>query len=416
MEVDSIEDFFGPEAFAGLKENIKQQWEANRQRIDSLIAVRKVNEKAHAPMLPWEGISESLRKGRISLPPSCMWLPERPTPSFSPPLLQSISTSILAASQHRVMVDDPVSQSQFLQHFVPSGPSDLGMPTAHGAHTSSTTAAAMGDGSIPSGSKEGEFSRAVSSFSPLPATFEELCQIQTSTVHRPKVMTDSANFGTTDGPASHIAALGGQLALSRAAFVPGGAAAQASTAPSWRSPKPKVTPSAFSGNMSACLGDMMEALTGGRQALFTAGFSGPDASTSRSLSSLSGGGGWGARAEGRGRQPPARGSPNPEATSPIDSGSNEKSWSEGWHGRRGAASSSPLGWSSAKAAQHSGSSGQGGSHDRSATMPVLGSPALLTKTKLEPIMSPAVSRLQQWALSPAATGFPAVHNDVPFQS
>ena len=43
MEVDSIEDFFGPEAFAGLKENIKQQWEANRQRIDSLIAVRKVN-------------------------------------------------------------------------------------------------------------------------------------------------------------------------------------------------------------------------------------------------------------------------------------------------------------------------------------------------------------------------------------
>ena len=46
MEVDSIEDFFGPEAFAGLKENIKQQWEANRQRIDSLIAVRKVNTGA----------------------------------------------------------------------------------------------------------------------------------------------------------------------------------------------------------------------------------------------------------------------------------------------------------------------------------------------------------------------------------
>ena len=50
MEVDSIEDFFGPEAFAGLKENIKQQWEANRQRIDSLIAVRKVS---YSQVLLW---------------------------------------------------------------------------------------------------------------------------------------------------------------------------------------------------------------------------------------------------------------------------------------------------------------------------------------------------------------------------
>ena len=53
MEVDSIEDFFGPEAFAGLKENIKQQWEANRQRIDSLIAVRKVSYRACTQVLSW---------------------------------------------------------------------------------------------------------------------------------------------------------------------------------------------------------------------------------------------------------------------------------------------------------------------------------------------------------------------------
>ena len=55
MEVDSIEDFFGPEAFSGLKENIKQQWEANRQRIDSLIAVRKVSYMACTQLQPWGG-------------------------------------------------------------------------------------------------------------------------------------------------------------------------------------------------------------------------------------------------------------------------------------------------------------------------------------------------------------------------
>ena len=43
MEVDSVEDFFGPEAFEGLKVMIKQQWEANRQRIRNILAVRKVN-------------------------------------------------------------------------------------------------------------------------------------------------------------------------------------------------------------------------------------------------------------------------------------------------------------------------------------------------------------------------------------
>lgn len=42
LEVDSVEDFFGPEAFACLKDLIKQQWEVNRKRIDNIMAVRKV--------------------------------------------------------------------------------------------------------------------------------------------------------------------------------------------------------------------------------------------------------------------------------------------------------------------------------------------------------------------------------------
>ena len=332
-----------------------------------------------------------------------------PQSLYPPPLIQSISTSILAASQHRVMVDDPVSQSQFLQHFVPSGPSDLGMAAvAHGRDTSSSAVAAAattGGEPGPSGRREGELSRTGLSFSPLPATFEELCRIQTST----HVSTDPADPKAvvpvpTDGPARHATTtLSGQSqALSRAAFVPGGTAAVAqqqassSTTPSWRSPKPKVSPSDFSGNMSACLGDMMEALMGGRQALSRAGLSGPAASTSRSLSSLSGGGGWGGA-----HQPSARGSPHPEAmASSLDSGS---SWRDAGRGRGGAVSSSPLGWSSGKGVQHSGRSGRGGGYDRSATLPVLGSPALLAKTKLEPIMSSAVSLLVTWVTPLGAT-------------
>ena len=266
--------------------------------------------------------------------------------------------------------------------------------------SSVATAAATGVGeSGPSGRREAEVIRAAMSFSPLPATFEELCQIQTAT----HVGTDPADSKAvvpipTGGPARHATTtLSGQSALSRAAFVPGVAAAaqqqaSSSTAPSWRSPKPKVSPSDFSGNMSACLGDMMEALMGGRQALSRAGLSGPAPPTSRSLSSLSGGGGWGgARAmAGSGDQPSARGSPHPEAVaSSLNSGS---SWRDGGRGRGGTVSSSPLGWSSGKGAQHGGS-GRGGSYDRSATLPVLGSPALLAKTKLEPIMSSAVSSL-----------------------
>ena len=42
MEVDSVENFFGPEAFACLKATITQQWEVNRTRIDNILAVRKV--------------------------------------------------------------------------------------------------------------------------------------------------------------------------------------------------------------------------------------------------------------------------------------------------------------------------------------------------------------------------------------
>ena len=266
--------------------------------------------------------------------------------------------------------------------------------------SAATVAAATGGETGPSGRREGELSRTGLSFSPLPATFEELCHIQTST----HISTNPADSKAvvpipTDGTARHTTtALSGQSALSRAAFVPGGAAAAAqqqassSTAPSWRSSKPKVSPSDFSGNMSACLGDMMEALMGGRQALSRAGLSGPAPPTSRSLSSLSGGGGWGgARAmAGSGDQPSARGSPHPEAVaSSLDSGT---SWRDGGRGRGGAVSSSPLGWSSGKGVQH-GSSGRGSSNDRIATLPVLGSPALFAKTKLEPIMSSAVSLL-----------------------
>ena len=42
MEVDSVEDFFGPDAFIGLKAMIRQQWEVNGQRIRNILAVRKV--------------------------------------------------------------------------------------------------------------------------------------------------------------------------------------------------------------------------------------------------------------------------------------------------------------------------------------------------------------------------------------
>ena len=42
MEVDSVEDFFGPDAFEGLKSMIRQQWEVNHQRITNILAVRKV--------------------------------------------------------------------------------------------------------------------------------------------------------------------------------------------------------------------------------------------------------------------------------------------------------------------------------------------------------------------------------------
>ena len=155
-----------------------------------------------------------------------------------------------------------------------------------------------------------------------------------------------------------------------------------------------MSPGAFAGSMSACLGDMMETLvSGGRQTVLTvssatapstaaaASRATPDSQASPDLripSSLSfsslgptaRGGGGGGDAESRVPHPAA---PLPEFTASILA-------------PRDASHSptlglSPLGWSLTAA---------GGGQHLKGPSPMLNSPTLHTKTKLQPIMSTTV--------------------------
>ena len=232
---------------------------------------------------------------------------------------QMINTSILAASQHRAMEDDPVSQSQFLEHFVPPGPTDLGISLSH---LSSPTVV---QSSSPNPSRADGFQARgphPAASTPLPATFAEICQIQTSTVHPLPALCTASSPGISGG--GKVGSDWDNLDISSSGFLPrasrllqaqGIASNNKNHPSSWIAPgcyptafdmgqigrvspqafyqgmeaKPtRVDPSAFSGNMSACLGDMMDALTRGNQSVWDGRHAGGSGSTFRSHSSLSG--------------------------------------------------------------------------------------------------------------------------------
>ena len=425
----------------------------------------------------------------MSLPPKLKipWIYSIPhimlrTSGFPPP--QSINTSILAASRHRVMEDDPVSQSQFLEHFVPSGPTDLGIsslshpspaPNATSTMGVSMAAAASANemySTSPSRAEDTPQARGPhpSASTPLPATFAEICQIPTSTVRRPPPAVIVASGGSWEipragdvGPSSRYIP-GTSRALHAESSPTGDKTSTSNDNSAWlapgskptysaalfgsvssgmrghlrRDPRPtRVDPRSFSGNMSACLGDMMDALTvagatqssaitAGRVAYrsqsslaIDTGSSNPiSGGTFRSHSSLDIS--EGNRLSGGSSRRNTSGSgvfPHPKALSfgGFSSGDEFGRVQGGvTDGSREGPPLSSLGGAGSKSGPTSRFSplpGRSEPRGEGAASPMLGSPALLSKTKLQPIMSSEViSFLNLFSyLSPKTSQSKSIH-------
>ena len=387
-----------------------------------------------------------------------------------PTLPQAVNTSILAASQHRVMEEDPAFQSQFLEHYIPPGPGDLGvkLPSIAALAASSGGFANPGSGSGgsggaggrrsdvigdakatspgPSGSPQAPTSSSPQALTPLPRTFDELCdQVQTTTVRSGGGGGGAYGAGTSGGttaakgllsgavsPAFGVVQYGGQyrpapgtlpqyghLAHHGQSPEPGENPSSGLTFPiplpqSWRIPPavgvrkgglgggsksangsqgggshalPGMSPASFAGSMSACLGDMMESLvSSGRNTVLS--FSPGGAGTISG--SASPGGSY------------SRGSPLPSLS--LSGQKSAESSSGGppggdWRqvdsasGRmvpHPAAAPVPFGSSSAPTQSLHHHNHRGGGAHGSSPSPLLDSPLLLSKTKFQPIMSPSV--------------------------
>ncbi|GAX83109.1 hypothetical protein CEUSTIGMA_g10535.t1 [Chlamydomonas eustigma] len=337
MELDSVEDFFGPSAYRQLLDMLQQQRELNHQRLKNMLSVR-----------------------------------------------EDISTNIMSASQHRTMENDPTSQTQFLEHFVPLGPSDLGLEVKRFT-TASAYATQDTPDSHPVGSQQPSLDLEVESVASsiplkiasastnmsraagtLPATFLDICKIGTATVEGEASAAKAAAHAARAAQKKKEMIEASVMSGEPAHHAPGTKLLK----PTWshhRAPN-SVAPELFTGSMQATLGDMLESLSGSRQQVLGNGGGLTGGTSNWSIPAI-----------------------HSEAS--IPSGLTKES---SLMSTQSTASLPSLqgSWPTSEAAIIPGGkkSVAGGTRSRffrlkAASAPMLSSPALMSKTKLQPILS-----------------------------